>query len=221
MTADVSIPGRRSVRGTLDTADAHAKGGSATRSRPCVVACPPHPQHGGHRGDPRLEALGAALTDRGIDCLRIEYGDWDEGDGEREDACNAVRWATDRYDRIGLYGYSFGGGIALLTSARVSEHVDAVATLAPAPALGEDTELSAVDALVSLLDGGEIPIQIVFGERDSTVDSTPLVDALERHLDASSSHSINRIPADHFFVGQHDKVAELGATFLETATSRD
>jgi len=73
----VLIPGGRDVRATLDTA---ASDGS--RADAVVVACPPHPQQRGHRGDERLAAVSEAPADRGIDCLRFDYGDWDEGYGE-------------------------------------------------------------------------------------------------------------------------------------------
>ncbi|MFB6303693.1 MAG: alpha/beta hydrolase, partial [Haloferacaceae archaeon] len=68
MSEPVLVPGGRDVRATLDrTGDADA----------AVVACPPHPQHGGHRGDERLVAVAERLTDAGVDCLRIDYGPWD------------------------------------------------------------------------------------------------------------------------------------------------
>jgi len=222
MNDDVLVPGGRQVRGTVDVVRSGTTGDDSQNTGPrtdtCVVACPPHPQHGGHRGDARLEAVGRALTDRGIDCLRIDYGDWDEGYGEREDACNAVRWATERYDRVGLFGYSFGGAIALLAGARIDDPVTAVATLAPAPRLGDDEALSAVNALTELLDAGEAAIRIVYGERDSTVDPTPLLDVLEERIDPTAPHSIERVPADHFFVGQHERIGERAATFLSNAS---
>ncbi len=107
---DVLVPGGRDVRATLDRAgDVDSTEGVAASADACVVACPPHPQHRGHRGDERLRAVSAALTGGGVDCLRFDYGDWDEGYGERADARNAVAWARDRYDRVGLFGFSFGG----------------------------------------------------------------------------------------------------------------
>jgi len=77
----VLIPGGRDVRATLDTAASDGGGdatGNGSRADAVVVACPPHPQQRGHRGDERLTAVSNALTDRGIDCLRFDYGDWDE-----------------------------------------------------------------------------------------------------------------------------------------------
>ncbi|MFC6753781.1 alpha/beta hydrolase, partial [Halorubrum tibetense] len=116
MSDTVLVPGGRDVRATLDVAESEHDTDASTADA-IVVACPPHPQHRGHRGDERLVAVSDALTARGIDCLRFDYGPWDEGYGECADADNAVGWALDRYDRVGLFGFSFGGTVALVTAA--------------------------------------------------------------------------------------------------------
>ncbi|NHN47045.1 alpha/beta hydrolase [Halostella sp. JP-L12] len=195
---DVLLPGGRDVRGTLDGAD--GAGDAAT----CVVACPPHPQHRGHRGDDRLVSVSDALADRGTDCLRFDYGDWDEGYGEREDARNAVRWAAERYDRVGLFGYSFGGAMALLAGATVDREVVGVSVLAPAPKLADD-----LDAAAALTDLG-CPAQVIYGERDGTVDATPVAAAARERGD-----EVVELSADHFFLGKHDRIGERVADFFD------
>ena len=198
---DLPIPGGRDVRATLDTpedADPEFHDLEAI-----VVACPPHPQHRGHRGDARLEAVSEALVGEGIACLRFDYGDWDEGYGEREDARNALRWAHDRYDRVGLFGFSFGGAIATLAAATVEPQPDAVSLLAPASRLA--SELDAAAALADV----EGPVQVIYGTRDDTADWKPLVERAE-----ASGREVVEMGADHFFVGQHGNVAELVGDFL-------
>ncbi|WP_435176055.1 alpha/beta hydrolase [Halorussus sp. AFM4] len=193
---DLPIPGGRDVRATLDApegADPDA----------VVVACPPHPQHRGHRGDKRLTAVSEALAAEGVACLRFDYGDWDEGYGEREDARNALRWARDRYDRAGIFGFSFGGAIAALAAATVDPQPDAVSLLAPASRLADD-----LDAAAALTDV-EAPVQVVYGTRDDTADWRPLVERA-RELDCE----VVEMSADHFFVGQHGKVADRVSGFL-------
>jgi hypothetical protein len=185
----IAIPGGRDVRAIHDgDEDAEA----------VVVACPPHPQYGGSRSDQRLRAVSAALENREVACLRFDYGPWDEGRGERRDAGNALAWADDRFAAVGLFGYSFGAEIALRAAGDADPAPAAVSALAP-PA-------EAVDAL----DDVPCPTQICFGERDDTVDSTPVAErgrALEMQVES--------LPADHHFVGQTDRVAGLVADFFE------
>ncbi|RQG94355.1 alpha/beta hydrolase [Natrarchaeobius chitinivorans] len=191
---DVLIPAGRDVRGTLEEPAAGAD--------VIVVACPPHPQRGGSRSDGRLVAVADALRESGIACLRFDYGAWDEGYGERADVRNVVRWAADRYERIGVFGYSFGATEALLASADL-EAVDAVSALAPTARLADD--LDAISALETLA----VPVQILYGERDTTVEWEPVVDG------ATDRDDVTPLPADHFFVGQRERIATEVTSFFE------
>lgn len=204
----VLVPGGRDVRATLDVAggadgdtdaddDAHADAGADS----CVVACPPHPQHRGHRGDERLRAVSDALGERDVDCLRFDYGDWDEGRGELADARNAVGWARERYDAVGLFGFSFGGCIALNAAAETDPA--AVSALSPARRLA-----SGLDS-VEALDRIDCPVQVVYGTRDDTVNWKPTVERA-RELD----HEVVEFAADHFYVGQSGKVGEAVGAWL-------
>lgn len=189
---DVVLPGGREVRGTLD--------GDFER---CVVACPPHPQHRGHRGDPRLKAVSEALCEQGTACLRFDYGEWDEGYGEREDSRNAIRWSLNEFDSVGVFGFSFGGAMALLAAASVEEPLIGVSALAPAAQVGGD--LDVVNAVESL----DCPLHVIYGTRDSTAEWEPIVEAAEK-----SGATLEEFPADHFFVGKHDRIGESVAEFF-------
>ncbi|VTT85406.1 hypothetical protein DM2_288 [Halorubrum sp. DM2] len=200
MSDTVLIPGGRDVRATLDTA---ASDGS--RADAVVVACPPHPQQRGHRGDERLVAASDALTDRGVDCLRFDYGDWDEGYGESTDADEAVSWAAERYDRVGLFGFSFGGTVALVAAASRPD-LAGVCALAPTARLNPDVD--AVEALDDLTELG-VPVRILYATRDSTADWEPVVErAAELGIETVAFES------DHFFVGRAGDVGEAVAEFL-------
>lgn len=197
----VLVPGGRDVRASLDRAD-----GDATA---CVVACPPHPQHRGHRGDERLRAVADDLTARGVDCLRFDYGDWDEGYGERADVRAAVDWARERSDRVGLFGFSFGATLSLVVAGEATEtgrRVDAVAALAPTARIADD--LDAVAAVPEV----DAPTLVVSGTRDDVADWEPVVEAAETAGVETAS-----LPADHFFVGQSGKVADRVAGWLPDA----
>ncbi|WP_188876759.1 alpha/beta hydrolase [Halarchaeum nitratireducens] len=196
--ATVLVPGARRVVGTLD---APVEGSDA-----CVVACPPHPRHGGHRGDARLRAVSDALAERGVACLRFDYGDWDRGRGEREDARNALRWARERYETLGLFGYSFGGGIAALAAASVDVPLRGVALLAPVAALdADDGDLDVPDAVTAI----DVPLSLVVGTRDATADWRPVVAAAE-----SAGASVTTLDADHAFAGATSEAVETIARFL-------
>jgi alpha/beta superfamily hydrolase len=191
----VLVPGARRVEATLDEPD-----GDATA---CVVMCPPHPQHSGHRGDDRLRAVSDHLGEAGVAALRFDYGDWDEGRGEREDARNALRWASERYDTVGIFGFSFGGTVAALAAATTDVELCAVSLLAPAAEL--PAGLNAADALADVT----APLQVVYATRDSTVDWEPVVETA-RELDVE----VVELSADHFFIGKFDTVAAAVGPFL-------
>lgn len=194
MSETVHVPGGRRVVGSLDTPDADA----------VVVACPPHPQYGGSRSDMRLRAVGDALGPD-VACLRIDYGLWDEGRGERTDAENALAWASDRYETVGLFGYSFGAAVALCTAADCDEGDVPRACSVLAPPAGLTGQRDVVDAVDSV----GCPLQVVFGERDGTVDWEPVVErARER------GHTVESVSAGHRFAGRTGRVVELITDFL-------
>lgn len=192
------IPGSRDVRATLDTP------GTTADSDTLVVACPPHPQHGGDRQDARLRAVSDALGARGVACLRFDYGPWDEGRGEQTDAERALVWAGERFDTVGLFGYSFGGAVALSAASEVAEAdaPNALSLLAPAGTLAGADVAEAVDALAC-------PLQVVAGERDETVDSSAIVERAHQR-----GNAVELVDADHFFVGQRQRVGTLVADFF-------
>ncbi|ADQ66534.1 alpha/beta hydrolase [Halogeometricum borinquense DSM 11551] len=205
MTETVLIPGGRDVRGTLDAADDginDCSEGDKTSTDTVVIACPPHPQHRGHRGDDRLVAVSEELNRRGIDCLRFDYGAWDEGYGERADTLRAVEWASEQYDRVALFGFSFGGAMALLAAVEGADAA-AVSALAPAHKLADDLDVVAAFPEIP------VPVQVVYGTRDDVADAERVA-ARAREFE----QSVVALEADHFFVGQHGKVAETVSDFL-------
>lgn len=188
------IPGPRDVRATLDgPADAPA----------VVVACPPHPQFGGDRRDSRVVAVAAALAERDVACLRIDYGPWDEGRGERTDVGAAIEWARERYGQVGLFGYSFGAGVALLETQ--SSPVDALAVLAPPARVAGKHDVATVVPSISA------PTLVVYGDRDETVDSQPVVERIR-----ATGGTAVAVNASHFFRGETDKTAARIAQFFTT-----
>jgi len=196
----IRLRGPRTLDATLDGEDGRA----------VVVACPPHPQAGGDRTDSRLRAVSDALPEQ-VDCLRFDYGPWDEGTGEREDVWTALDWARREYGRVGLFGFSFGAAVALAAMAdRLPDaEPDVVSVLAPAVGSVGERVLTGLDRLTC-------PVQVVYGERDDTADWEPVVErARER------GHTVEALPADHFFVGQRARIGDYIASFLASALLHD
>lgn len=200
--SDVLVPGGRDVRGTLEEPGSDEIAGEEGPDA-IVVACPPHPQQGGSRSDQRLVAVSEALLEAGIACLRFDYGPWDEGYGEREDVRNAIQWASERYDTVGVFGYSFGATLALLAAADVDPTPDAVAVLAPTTRLAND-----LDALREV-DGLEPSLHVLYGERDTTVDWEPIVERAGERGEETTP-----LAGDHFFLGARDEIASTAASFF-------
>ena len=225
MPDPIYLPGGRDAKGTLDVAGADAGGtasvGGAT-AEACVVACPPHPQHGGHRGDRRLRAVADELGAREIDCLRVDYGPWDGGRGERTDALHAVEWARQRYERVALFGYSFGGAVALSAAAHGTDVV-AVAALAPPARVGTAGDADSSDGVggidtVAALSAlpTSLPVGVFYGSRDDVADVGPVVGrARERGA------TIGEFATDHFFVGCESEVAAAVVECLRPSLQPD
>jgi hypothetical protein len=195
-TERLAIPGGRDVRASLD-------GGDRDGADAVLVACPPHPERGGSRHDSRLTAVADALPDR-IDCLRLDYGPWDEGRGERTDAERACAWAAERYGRVGLFGYSFGGGVALLAADRTT--VDVVAALSPVAVLDGGADVVAAVA------GIDTPLWIGHGSRESAVDADRVAAAAR-----DAGGVVETFAAGHRLVGQRSAVAGRVAAFVDGA----
>lgn len=200
----IVVPGARDVRETLNGPDDASS---------VVVASPPHPQFGGSRSDQRLVAVADALADRGIACLRFDYGPWDGGPGELTDAVTGIRWADERFDSIGVFGYSFGGAVALCAAADSLEtdwEICAVSVLAPVASI--DGQLDAVSALSALADRG-VSLQVLYGTRDRSADWQPVVEhARDRGC------ALAAFEADHFFLAKHDDIAAHAVDFLSSGT---
>jgi alpha/beta superfamily hydrolase len=220
-TEPVVLAGDRDVRGTLDLAGVDddlaggdsADDGASPRSDTVVVACPPHPQYGGSRSDPRLRAVADRLTDRGVDCLRFDYGPWAEGVGERADLRAALAWATDRYAQVAVFGYSFGGAVAILVAAERAQsgdetsqsvEVDALCALSPARSLADGGDVPAAVPKVTA------PAGLVYGTRDDTVDWEPTVAAARR-----AGWRVTKLTADHQFTGRSGEAADAVVETLE------
>ena len=81
--------------------------------RGTAVLLHPHPDFGGNRLHPFIEALFIRLPRAGVNAIRFDFPSSDVG-AAREDAIAAIDGGTDRWPQLPvvLAGYSFGAAIA-------------------------------------------------------------------------------------------------------------
>lgn len=212
MSEPVIIPSARELRGSVDRGD-DIEGELCSKqevdTNAAVVACPPHPKHGGSRHDERLRAVSDAVTELGVDCLRFDYGPWGRGHKEIEDARNAIQWTSNQYKHVALFGYSFGGAIALLAAADSGCELQGISVLSPAAQLNNN-----LDAVTVLREIGA-PLQVIYGNKDTTVNWEPVVKGAQ-----DADEEVIKLPADHSFVGQRDQIAEITTQFFDNVLRR-
>jgi alpha/beta superfamily hydrolase len=178
---------------------------------PAVIVCHPHPLYGGNMSANVVFYLCQALAGAGMAALRFNFrgvgksqGEFGGGIGEQEDVRAALDFvlATENIDKtkIGLAGYSFGGGVALPVAIQ-DERVKMLALISPA-----------------LMDGGEQlkeyrkPKFIIVGQNDDVIDQKELRVLFEeipepKQLEITSG-------ADHFWGGYEEVVAEKVTEFF-------
>ena len=158
--------------------------------------------------------MSDAVGNRGIDCLRFDYGAWDGGPGELADVRNALSWAAERYDRVGLFGYSFGGCLALVAAtgpdSGVGSSLSAVSALAPARRLAPEIDAAAAVNRIAM------PLQVVYGTRDGTAEWEPVVEAARKRAAERGTDAVClvELEADHFFVGRTDRIGETVGAWI-------
>jgi uncharacterized protein len=179
---------------------------------PAVIICHPHSLYGGSMDNYIVKRLAAVLTDNNIVSLIFNFrgvgksqGIFDNGTGEQDDIVAAVDWllpqpAVDK-DRIGLAGYSFGGGVSIPVACRDSR-VKALALISPV----------IDDYSIEILGGCNKPKIFIVGEND---DVTKPVTIELAYNSAAVPKLYKLIPeADHFWYGHENKAVNLAADFL-------
>jgi alpha/beta superfamily hydrolase len=173
---------------------------------PGVVVCHPHPLQGGDMDNNVVIAACDALVSRGVAALRFNFrgagaseGEFDDGDGERDDARAALKHlaALPEIDakRLGLIGYSFGG---LVAAEVASGALRGLALVSPPVAFGD------------LRIAWGCPALIVAGDMDNLVPPDRLhvlaeAPGVEAHLFEG---------ADHSWWGFEDELGEALGSFF-------
>jgi alpha/beta superfamily hydrolase len=178
---------------------------------PAVIVCHPHPLYGGNMSANIVFSICQALALKNIAALRFNFrgvgqsqGKFGGGTAEREDVRAALAFVLSAENinrsKIGLAGYSFGGGVAASVAVR-DERVKALALVSPALMYGGET-----------LTEYKKPKFIIIGENDDMIAPEEVGEAVEA---MPKPKRFEVIPgADHFWAGYEETVAEKVCRFF-------
>ncbi len=178
-----------------------------------AVVCHPHPQHGGTLHNKVAHTLARAFVRMGYAAVRFNFrgtemseGEFDDGNGELDDALAVVDWMRARSPGLPLWvsGFSFGAAIAV--KAAVATEINGLISVAPA-----------IDRFASgLVSQPECPWLIVQGDQDELVDIEETVTWVDG-LDPGPELLI--VPGgEHFF---HGRLVELRDAVSEFVAEHD
>lgn len=180
---------------------------------PAVTVCHPHPLYGGSMHNNVTYAIAAALVEAGMAALLFNFrgvgrsgGRHGGGVAEQEDIRSALDWLQGQpgvdTGRLGLAGYSFGGGVALPVACS-DERVKAVALVSPYFEGPPD----------ALLRDSRKPKLILGGGHDDMVQASDI----ERYgRDAAGPKTCLVVQgADHFWGGYEGMMAEKVSGFFK------
>ncbi len=173
-----------------------------------AVVCHPLPTEGGTMNNKVVTMAARALRELGVPTVRFNFrgtgksaGEFDEGEGEREDLRAVVAWV--RRERptalVWLVGFSFGAYVSI----RASETLEPAAQISLAPPAGRWEFPAAAPRM---------PWLVVQGEDDEVVDAHAVYAWLEK-LDAPQLTLVKMPGTSHFF---HGKLVDLRGVIKHT-----
>ena len=187
-------------------------GGARDGQRPhaAVVFAHPHPQYGGtmntrvvYQGAKGLSRFGCAVLRFNFRGIGLSAGEFDQGDGEKEDFKAALDYMAGRYPDVRLWaaGFSFGSWVALEVGA-ADQRVSALIGIAPPVA----TSLSGMKYEFPNTLASDKPKFFVQGESDEVCPLEALWTFYGRLQEPKELVVIDG--ADHLFGGKTTEVGE-------------
>jgi alpha/beta superfamily hydrolase len=182
---------------------------------PGVAVCHPHPLYGGSMHNNVTYAVAEALVKAGIAALLFNFrgvgrseGRHGGGIAEQQDISAGLDWLLEQKHvvktRLGLAGYSFGGGVALPVAC-ADGRVRCFALISP----------YFEESPISLLKGCRKPKLIMGGGRD---DMVPPADVEQYGEEAAEPKTYEIIKgADHFWGGYEGQMADKVAGFFQSS----
>ena len=179
---------------------------------PTVIVCHPHPLYGGSMSSNVVFNICQALAEESMAALRFNFrgvgksqGEFGGGRPEQEDVRAALDFvlATENIDKnkIGLAGYSFGGGVALPVAV-TEEKIKLLALVSPA----------LLDTGREQLKSYKKPKFIIIGEHDDVIGLEELRALFEEIPQPKRLEIISG--ADHFWGSYEELVAEKVSEFF-------
>ena len=175
-----------------------------------AVVLHPHPQHGGTMHNKVAHTLARAFILTGFAALRFNFrgtegsdGEYDKGEGEKDDELAAIEWAAERYpgEPLWIAGFSFGAAMAVKAAAE--RPVDGLVSVAPA-----------ISRFASGLDVQPgCPWLVVQGDLDELVDVEETIEWVNT-LDPGPELEVLE-GAEHFF---HGRLVDLRKSVVEFIT---
>ena len=179
---------------------------------PAVIVCHPHPLNGGNMSSNVVFGICQALAQKEIAALRFNFrgvrnsgGEYGDGIGEQDDVRAAIAFAlaTPEIDvkRIGLAGYSFGGGVASRVALQ-SEEVKLLALVSPAMD----------DFGAEQLKAYRKPVFLIIGDEDSLISH----ERIQQYVAGTDTPLQTQIisGADHFWQGYEAEVTDKVSEFF-------
>lgn len=179
---------------------------------PAVILCHPHPLYGGSMSNKVIRELGNALVTENMVAMMFNFrgvgksmGKFGEGIAEQNDVIAALDWigtqAQIDVNKIGLCGYSFGGGVAAPIGCN-DNRVKALALIAPALETSNSAYLKTCTK----------PKYFIIGKNDDMI-SPDIIESL--YQESSQPKEFECIPqADHFWEGYENFLAASVSTFF-------
>ena len=195
------------LEAVLEVAPEHAPIGS-------VVVCHPQPQQGGTLQNKVVHTLARSFMRLGFAALRFNFrgteqseGEFDEGNGELDDALVAIEWMRrrDSQNPVWVAGFSFGAAIAV--KAAVATRVGGLISVAPAVAR----------FATGLKSQPDCPWLVIQGDQDELVDLEETVNWLNS-LEPGPELLI--VPGgEHFFHGRLIELRDSVSEFVLASTT--
>ena len=200
MTQTNSLFTTKDLRFLIDTGSGQlevmTRGGSENHPNWLVIACHPHPEHGGTMDNKVVTTVARAARETGLDSIRFNYrgvgkssGSHGDFEGECEDLDSIRSWVRSETDktRFILVGFSFGSAVAAVRANHIPECAHAVFIAPPAGRYPYPLNFN-------------MPVSIIQGSEDEVVEAdevTEWVKAIESEYDYYYSGKTS-----HFFHGK-------------------